>query len=115
MIYDKLLRICEPPEGFGAPFHGLLVPREQHMYAELTVFHRRFWEARQAGTRVDRMVQVPFGREILATSYAVLGDGLLYRIEEAQGAEDENGLPVTNLTLRREEKNYELCKPAVRP
>lgn len=111
MIYDRILQICDPPEGFGAPFHGRLVPRRVSYYAELTVFHRRFWEAAQAGTRVDRMVQVPFGSEILATSYAVLGDGLLYRIEEAQPTTDEDGLPVTNLTLRRMEKNYELCKP----
>lgn len=111
MIYDKLLIVCDPPEGFGAPFHGKLLPRSRHWYADLTVFHRRFWEAAQAGTKVHRMVQIPFGQEIMATSYAILGDRRLYRIEEAQPTTDEDGLPVTNLTLSRMEKNYELCKP----
>ena len=112
MIYDRLLTVCDPPEGWGAPFHGRLYPLSDHMYAELTVFHRRYWEAAQAGSRVDRMVQVPFGEDILATSYAVLPDGHLYRIEEAQHTTDEDGLPVTNLSLRRMEARYDLCRPA---
>ena len=113
MIYDRSLWICNPPAGVGAPFQGRLVRRQQYMYAELTVYHRRYWESVQAGTRVDRMVQVPFGRSILATEYALLGDGHMYRIEEAQQTTDEDGLPVCNLALRRLEANYDLCSPAV--
>lgn len=111
MIYDRILTICDPPGGWGAPFHGSVVPVRRSCYAELTIFHRRFWEASAAGTRADRMIRVPFGRDILATSYALLEDGHLYRIEEAQSTEDEDGLPITNLTLRRMEGNYDICKP----
>lgn len=112
MIYDRCLWICDPPEGVGAPFQGRLTRRQAYMYAELTVYHRRYWESVQAGTRVDRMVQVPFGRSIAATEYALLSDGHMYRIEEAQQTTDEDGLPVCNLSLRRLEANYDLCSPA---
>ena len=111
MIYDKQLWICTPPDGAGAPFQGKLIKKKRHFYGELTVYHKRFWEAQAAGTRVDKMVQLPYGMDIMPTSYALLPDGHLYRIEEAQPTEDENGLPVTNLSLRRMEQNYELCRP----
>lgn len=112
VIYDRGLSVCMPPEGFGAPFHGKLVVWKHYCCCELTVFHRRYWQALQAGSRADRMVQVPMGEEILPTFYALIsGDEHLYRIEEAQYTENECGLAVTNLTLRREEANYDLCKP----
>lgn len=112
MIYDRKLTVCIPPEGFGAPFHGRLMVWQEHCCCELTVFHRRYWQALQAGSRADRMVQIPMGQDVLPTMYALLGgDPHLFRIEEAQTTTDEDGLPVTNLTLRREEANYDLCKP----
>ena len=112
MIYDHLLTVCTPPEGWGKPSDGPLARDGQHFYGERTVYHRRFWEAQTAGTRVDRMVQVPEGYEIMASSYVLLeDDARLYRIEEAQHTTDEDGLPVTNLTLRRMEANYDICKP----
>lgn len=112
MIYDLPISICTPPAGFGAPFHGRLAVRAEYLCAELTVYHRRYWESVQAGTRVDRMVQVPFRRDVRATEYALF-DGSLYRVEEAQLTSDPDGLPVTNLSLRRMEDNYELCAPEV--
>ena len=113
MIYDRLLTVCVPPLGWAKPADGPLEARGIHYYAELTVFHRRFWEAAAAGSRADRMVQLPMGYDILPTSYVLLDiDPRLYRIEAAQYTRDEDGLPVTNLTLRRMEANYDLCKPA---
>ena len=92
MIYDRKLSICIPPEG------------------EKTWFNIQ--SLLQAGSRADRMVQIPMGQDVLPTMYAILGgDPHLYRIEEAQTTTDEDGLPVTNLTLRREEANYDICKP----
>lgn len=110
MIYDRPITICTPPAGFGAPFQGKLLPAASYLCAEETVYHRRYWESVQAGTRVDRMVQIPLRRDIRATHYA-LYDGHLYRVEEAQLTADADGLPVTNLSLRRMEQNYDLCLP----
>ena len=111
MIYDKLITVCVPPAGFGAPFQGRLTVYARYLCGETTVYHRRYWESVQAGTRIDRMVRLPLHRDIQATMYAILPDGQLYRIEEAQLATDEAGLPVTNLSLRRMEQNYDLCRP----
>lgn len=111
MICDKEITVCTPPAGFGAPFQGQLVPQATYLCAELTVYHKRFWESVQAGTRIDRMVRIPYRRDVMATQYAVY-DGHVYRIEEAQLTNDEDGLPVTNLSLRRMEDNYDLCAPA---
>lgn len=112
MIYDRLLTVCIPPEGWAKPADGPLSRGLQHFWGELTVYHRRYWEAQAAGTRLDKMVQIPEGYDIMATSYVLLdGEPRLYRIEEAQHTTDEDGLPVTNLTLRRMEANYDLCKP----
>ena len=111
MIYDRPITVCRPPEGWGAPFQGKLQICAAYLCAELTVYHRRYWESVQAGTRVDRMVRLPLRRDVQATDYAIF-DNLLYRVEEAQFTTDEAGLPVTNLSLRRMEQNYELCKPA---
>ena len=85
MIYDLPITICTTPAGFGAPFQGRLTVKAAYLCAEQTVFHRRSWESVQAGTRVDRMVQIPLRSD---------------------------GLPVTNLSLRRMEDNYDLCRPA---
>ena len=115
MIYDRVLTVCVPPQGWGKPADGRLQKAGQHYYQEITVYHRRFWEAQQAGSRVDRMVQVPLGYDIVQGTYAVLEDHHVYRIEEAQYTKDADGLPVTNLSLRRMEANYDLCKPALCP
>ena len=111
MIYDNQLWICTPPEGWGAPFQGKLIRKQRYYFGELTVYHRRFWEAQAVGTRVDKMVQIPHRTDSMPTSYALLPDGHIYRIEEVQHTVDEFGLPVTNLTLHRMEGNYDLCRP----
>lgn len=113
MIYDRELTVCVPPKGWAKPSDGRLTAAAHHLSAELTVFHRRYWEAQAAGSRADRMVQIPMGYDVLPTWYVALAwDPHLYRIEEAQYTRDEDGLPVTNLTLRRMEDNYDVCKPA---
>lgn len=111
MIYDKLLWLCAPPAGAGAPFQGRLVKTSLRYYADRTVYHRRYWEAVQAGSRVDKLVRMPDHIDVTATDYAVLGDHA-YRIEQVQHMEDEDGLPVTELSLRRMEGNYDLSLPA---
>ena len=112
MIYDKRLWLCAPPAGAGAPFQGRLVKQSQRLYGDRTVYHRRYWEAVQAGSRVDKLIRLPDHLDVTATDYAVLTDGHAYRIEQVQHMEDEDGLPVTELSLRRMEGNYDLSLPA---
>lgn len=99
----------------GAPIDGRIIFHSVHYYAELTVYHRRFWESVQAGDRVDRLVQLPFGDDLTADLFAVPEDGLVYRINQAQPGEDDNGLPCCTLSLHREERNYEIIRAGADP
>lgn len=109
MIYDRgPLRVYQLS---GAPIDGRLVPyaaEPLHYYAELQVYHNRFWESVQSGDRVDRLLQVPEGGGLRADLFAVPEDGLVYRVNQAQLTEDDRGLPCCVLSLHREERNYEL-------
>ena len=92
----------------GPPIQQRLQLHSQHYYAELSVYHRRFWESVQAGDRIDRLLQIPFGDDIVAEMYAVPEDGHVYRINQTQPGEDDNGLPSCMLSLHREEANYDI-------
>lgn len=105
MIYDRYLTVYDLA---GSPLSHQLTVNSAHFYAELEVYQRRYWESVQAGSRIDRMVRVPFGGDIMADQYVILEDGHVYRIEQAQHGSDDDGLPVTTLSLRRMEGNYDI-------
>lgn len=108
MIYDHYLTIYDLA---GSPLSHKLTINSAHFYAPMEVYHARFWEGVQAGSRIDMMVQIPFGRDISATQYAIPEDGHVYRIIQAQHGTDSDELPVTTLSLQREEGFYEICRP----
>ena len=97
MTYDYMLEVYDLTG--GTPLKGTLTSRGRHFYANITVGHRRYWEAVQADTRIDRSVRIPEGAGVTSSQYVRL-DGAFWRIEEAQHTVDEDGLPVTNLSLR---------------
>ena len=108
MIYDRgPLTVWEID---GAPTDCRLKEHSAHYYAELEVYHRRFWESVQAGDRVDRLVQLPAGEDLCANLYVTPEDGFVYRVNQAQPLEDDNGLPACRLSLHREEQNYEFVR-----
>ena len=86
----------------GPPVRNRLQLHSQHYYAELAVYHRRFWESVQAGDRIDRLLQIPFGDDIAAEMYAVPEDGHVYRIAQAQPGEDDHGKVATEHVYERE-------------
>ena len=98
MTYDFEIEILELAA--GTPMKGTLASLGTHLCASITVGHRRYWEAVQADTRIDRAVRIPDGEAVTSSMFARM-DGALWRIEEAQHASDEYGLPCTNLSLRR--------------
>lgn len=108
MIYDRYLTVYDLAD--GTQRGGKLAVNSAHFYAELEVYHRRYWESVQAGSRIDRMVRVPFGEDLTATQYVVPEDGHVYRIEQAQHGLDEDGLSVTTLSLRRMEGSYDILR-----
>lgn len=113
MIYDRGPLVIYARA--GSPTDYRLRELSRHYYARLEVFHRRFWESVQAGDRVDELVQVPDGEDLRADLYAQVEGGALYRINQAQQTEDDNGLPCCRLSLHREENNYELVRSGDRP
>ena len=109
MIYDHILTVYT--ETAGTPLQHTLTQVGQHYYAPAEVYHARYWESVQAGSRIDMMVQLPFGGEITATQYVILEDNHVYRVEQAQHGKDSDGREMTTLSLRRMEGNYDVARP----
>lgn len=106
MIYDRgPLTVYQRD---GKPVENRLAPVSCHYYAELEVYHRRFFESVQAGDRVDILLQVPEGEALRAALFAVPEDGAVYRVVQAQHTEDDDGHPACRLSLHREERNYDI-------
>ena len=108
MIYDRPIKILKIPDNVGSPLQGKLEQVFSALCGEMTVYHARFWESVQAGSRIDEMVEMPFHRNTDAGMFAQYKDHI-YLIEQAQFGKDENGLPVTTLSLKRAEGQYDIA------
>ncbi|MBO7252507.1 MAG: hypothetical protein J6V25_07760 [Oscillospiraceae bacterium] len=109
MIYDKPIEILKLPDNVGTPLQGKLQPVFSAFCGEMTVFHSRFWEAVQAGSRIDAMVELPLHRKHADAGMYARYEDHIYRIEQAQYQKDSNRLPVTVLSLKREEDSYDFA------
>lgn len=108
MIYDKPITVAKLPDNVGSILETLPERVFSAYCGELEVYHRRYWESVQAGSRIERLVEIPFHRECDAGMYAKYR-GHLYSIEQAQFGEDKDGLPITTLSLKREEVPYDIA------
>lgn len=108
MIYDIPITVLKLPDRVGTPLQGKLQPVFAAYCGELEVYHRRYWEAVQAGSRIDAMVELPLHRPVAAGLFARYKDHI-YSIEQAQFGRDENLLPVTTLSLKRSEVQYDIA------
>jgi len=107
MIYDIPVDIYALPSGSGVPTSANLVLRSKHYCAELTVYASRYWQSVQAGSSVDRMVQIPERlSEVTAAMYARF-DGAAYAINQVQYSTDSDGLDITVLSLNRYHGNLD--------
>ena len=109
MIYDKPIDILKLPDDVGTPLQGKLRPVFSAFCGEMTVFHSRFWESVQAGSRIDVMVELPLHRKKIEAEMYARYEGHIYRIEQVQFQTDDNQLPVTVLSMKREEKRYDIA------
>ena len=89
-----------------------LVKVSEAYFGERTVGYGRYYAAQGVNEHVDLLIRSWRMPEARIGMYAVLSqsdnDGQ-YRITLVQHTIDENGLKVTDLTLRRMERNYELA------
>lgn len=109
MIYDKPIQVLKMPDDVGTPIQATLEPVFSAFCGEMTVFHSRFWEAVQAGSRIDIMVELPLHRKNADAGMFASFGGHIYSIEQAQFQTDDNGLPVTVLSLKRSEEQYDIA------
>lgn len=108
MIYDTPITLLKLPDNVGTPLQGKLVPFLYAFCGEKEVYHKRFWESVQAGSRVDLLVELPLRRNVDAGMFAKYKDHI-YSIEQAQFGKDENQLPITTLSLKRSEVQYDIA------
>lgn len=106
MIYDKNIEILKLPDTVGTLLQGKLEHVFSAFCGEMEVYHARYWESVQAGSRIDVMVELPLHRNVDAGMYVRYKDHI-YSIEQAQFGTDKDGLPVTILSLKRPEVNYD--------
>lgn len=107
MIYDIPITIAKLPDDVGTPLQGKLQRLFGAFCGEKEVYHRRYWESVQAGSRVDLLVELPLHRKADAGMYAQYKSHT-YSIEQAQFGHDSNGLPITTLSLKRMEGVYDI-------
>lgn len=108
MIYDTPISILKLPDTVGTPMQGKLQEVFSAFCGEKEVYHSRYWEAVQAGSRVDTLVELPLHRKADAGMFARYKDHI-YSIEQAQFGKDADGLPVTILSLKRAEGEYDIA------
>ena len=109
MIYEKPIEVLKLPDNVGTPLQGTLRPVFSAFCGEMTVFHSRFWEAVQAGSRIDVMVELPLHRKNVSAGMFARYEGHIFSIEQAQFQRDNNQLPVTVLSLKRSEDQYDVA------
>lgn len=108
MIYDKPITVLKLPDNIGTPIQGKLEKVFSAYCGELTVYHARFWESVQAGSRIDTMVELPMLRAVKAGMFAQYQDHI-YSVEQAQFSKDGDGLPITVLSLKQSEDCYDIA------
>lgn len=74
----------------------------------MTVYHARYWESVQAGSRIDTMVELPLRRSVDAGMFALYRSHI-YSVEQVQVERDSDGLPVTRISLKRVEAQYDIA------
>lgn len=106
MIYDQdvSIYILDGP----TPLNGTPTLYGEYYGAEQEVFHKRYWEAVQAGYTITNMVQIPGHIEPEGDIYVKLGGERWYRVEQLQRSYDDNGLPVTVLSLSRSDRRFDI-------
>lgn len=85
-----------------------LVYVDSAYYGERTVGYNRQYAAKAVNESVDKLIRIWRNESISAGMYVLLEDDNQYQIDMVQHLLDDDGLKVTDLTLSRLEKNYEL-------
>lgn len=103
----KLYRLVNTAPNGNMP-NEKLVYVDSAYYGERTVGYNRQYAAKAVNESVDKLIRIWRDESISAGMYVLLEDSNQYQIDFVQHLLDDDGLKVTDLTLSRLEKNYEL-------
>ena len=114
MIYDKKLVLysLQNTAAKGLMPKEQLVKTGEEYYGSRVIGYNRQYAALGADQRIDELVRIWRNNQVRANHYAVLEDGLQYRINFVQHLLDDDCLEVTDLTLVRLEENYDVADEA---
>ncbi len=89
-----------------------LQAKTTHFYGERTVGYGRQYAAMGVSEQVDMLARIWGDKSVRIGMYAVDDTGDQYRITNVQHLLDDDGLRVTDLTLRRLDSFYDVAEPA---
>lgn len=79
-------------------------------YGERTVGYNRLYAAKGVNQRIDKLIRIWRNEDVEVNNYVILEDKNQYRIDAVQHLYDDDGLKVTDLTLSRLEKFYDVAE-----
>ena len=85
-----------------------LITGNVHLYGERTIGYGRQYAAMGVNEQVDLLARIWQDRSARIGMYALIGEEQ-YRINNVQHLTDEEGLKVTDLTLRRLDDLYDIA------
>ena len=103
----KIYTVTDSTPPGGMPVETLTL-KETLRYKERTVGNQRYYQAMQAGAKVDYVLRCPLRRDVSGQDFAIPNDGKQYRITRVQYPEDVEP-PVMDLELERVTEDYELA------
>lgn len=86
-----------------------LVEQSRHRYAELRAGVTRVYAAKGVKEQIDLFVRIWQDREVRTGMYITDRNGDQYRIDDVRHTYDEDGLRVSDITLSRLEKDYDVA------
>lgn len=115
MLLDSgTLRVCilENVADKGEMPKEKLRAKSEHYYGERTVGYGRQYAAKGVNERIDMLVRIWQDRTVRIDMYALLDNGEQYKIDNVQHLLDDDGLRVTDMTLRRLGDLYDVEREA---
>lgn len=83
----------------------------RHFFEQRTISFRRQYAAKGANEQIDMLIRIHFDPRARIGTYAVLGNGEQYRIDNSTaGLDTESNLRYTELTLSRMEEFYDVLE-----
>ena len=84
----------------------VLVLKDKYYFGYESIGVTRHYAAKQVKSKISNIVHVLQDRAILGEDICVLEDGLQYRCDLIQHTTNEDGLPITRITLERLGEDY---------